>query len=341
MRGADLAAAYAGEVVGPLLDREAPGLPIGLARLGSGSDVLGVDDSVSRDHDWGLRLTVLVPDGEVERIDALLEDRLPGGFRGHPVRFPVTWDPRVHQRAEVATTLGFARFRTGLDLANPLTTIDWLTLTGQSVLELTAGAVYRDDDGSLATLRERLRRYPPDVRLFAIASGWRRIGQELPFVRRTAGRGDDPGSRELAARLATTAMHIGFLLEGDWAPYSKWLGTAFRRLPGVGQLSAPLRRAIGAASGEARERALGEVIEALARYQGQRGLPTLEPATEPFWARGSLGLRGLPEFVQSAIRDPAIRALPLLGTPEQWSDSVDLLTAPELRIRATRALYGA
>lgn len=58
--GADLSRDYFEQVVAPLLERSAPGLPYAAARLGSGSDVLGYDDEQSRDHDWGLRLTVLV-----------------------------------------------------------------------------------------------------------------------------------------------------------------------------------------------------------------------------------------------------------------------------------------
>lgn len=340
MRGAALTRDYATEVVGPILDEVVPGMPIGLARLGSGSDVLGYDDATSRDHDWGLRLTVLVPEGEIERIDDLLEERIPETWRGHPTRFPVTWDRRDHHRAEVVSTLGFARFRTGLDLSREPTPLGWLSLTGQSVLELTAGPVFRDDDGSLARLRERLAWYPRDVWLHALASGWMKLGQELPFVGRTAGRGDELGSRALVARLALDAMRVGFLLERRWAPYSKWLGTSFVRLPHVGRLTAPLRRALAGASGTAREGALVEALDGLARFQGEIGLPTFEPATEPFFRRGLRGVRGFPEVLREEIEDPAIRDLPLIGTADQWTDSTDLTKNPERRSRAVQALYG-
>jgi hypothetical protein len=55
--GAELARRFAAEVVEPLLNQAVPGLRYATARLGSGSDVLGLDTAMSRDHDWGCRLT--------------------------------------------------------------------------------------------------------------------------------------------------------------------------------------------------------------------------------------------------------------------------------------------
>jgi len=48
--GTALAARYYGEVVWPLLDRHAPGLPHAAALIGWGSEVLGFDSPRSTDH---------------------------------------------------------------------------------------------------------------------------------------------------------------------------------------------------------------------------------------------------------------------------------------------------
>src|SRR3984885_3451953 len=94
--GAELARQFHADVVQPLLAQAMPRLGYAAGRLGSGSDVLGLDDAMSRDHDWGCRLTLLVDEADrdaVPQIRELLERKLPGSYRGHPVRFPVTWDP--------------------------------------------------------------------------------------------------------------------------------------------------------------------------------------------------------------------------------------------------------
>ena len=91
--GAELARTFFTDVVEPLLSQAVPGLGYAAARLGSGSDVLGLDDAMSRDHDWGCRLTLLVDEDardQVPRISQLLEEMLPERFGEFPVRFPLT-----------------------------------------------------------------------------------------------------------------------------------------------------------------------------------------------------------------------------------------------------------
>ena len=57
------------------------------------------------------------------------------------MRFPVTWDSSVSHKVEVATVADFAVSRLGVDRTGGLSVLDWLSVTGQSVLEVTAGPV--------------------------------------------------------------------------------------------------------------------------------------------------------------------------------------------------------
>src|SRR5580704_9163288 len=135
--GAELARRFFSDVAEPLLSRALPGLRYAAARLGSGSDVLGLDDAMSRDHDWGCRLTLLVDADDrdqVPRVRRLLEDELPERFGGFPVRFPVTWDASAAHRVDVATVADFAVSRLGTDPTRGMSVLDWLCVTGQSVL---------------------------------------------------------------------------------------------------------------------------------------------------------------------------------------------------------------
>ena len=180
LRGAELARRFFTGAVEPLLSRALPGLGYAAARLGSGSDVLGLDDEMSRDHDWGCRLTLLVDQDardQVPRISRMLEEGLPERFGEFPVRFPVTWDSSVSHKVEVATVADFAASRLGVDPTGGLSVLDWLSVTGQSVLEVTAGPVFTDRTRTLAAVRALLAWYPPDVERYVLAAGWQRLCQ--------------------------------------------------------------------------------------------------------------------------------------------------------------------
>ena len=107
----------------------------------------------------------------------------------------------------------------------------------QPLLEVTAGGVFHDGLGELIPMREKLAWYPHDVWLYLLASQWMRIAQEEPFVGRCAEAGDELGSRIVAGRIVRDLMRLCFLIERRYAPYSKWLGTAFARLDCASELA--------------------------------------------------------------------------------------------------------
>src|SRR5207237_133961 len=138
----------------------------------------------------------------------------------------------IKHRVRVTTARRFFERTLRLDplRETPLTPIEWLTISEQSLRHITNGKVFRDDLHELEPARHKLEWYPRDVWLYVLAAQWRRIGQEEAFVGRCAEVGDELGSRIVAARLAREIMHLCMLMERQYAPYSKWFGSAFARL---------------------------------------------------------------------------------------------------------------
>jgi hypothetical protein len=336
LSGAELARRFFAEAVEPLLRRDLPELGYAAGRLGSGSDVLGLDGAMSRDHDWGCRLTLLV-DGDtsdqVPRISRMLEERLPERFAGFPVRFPVTWDSSVAHRVEVATVADFTASRLGVDPTGGLSALDWLSVTGQSVLEVTAGPMFTDRTRTLASLRSLLTWYPPDVERYVLAAGWQRLCQLLPMVGRTAEAGDELGSRLLSSGLAQDLVWLAFALSRRWMPYAKWRGTVFRSLPIATGLGPLLDDAVAAPGWREREAALADACEALLLTQRERLPAAPEPAVIPFFDRPYRTVdQAVPRGLLAGIADPDVARLPpLVGSVEQWADSTDVLSSPGRR----------
>ena len=338
------------EVVRPLLAAQFPSLTYSAALIGYGSDVLGYDTARSTDHAWGPRLTLFLDaDAHMrwaQAVDQHLRATLPPTFRGYSTSF-TTPDVagtrerqmvpgevgRVNHHIEVLTVGAFFREELGVDSAAHLTASDWLTFPEQKLLEVTGGAVFHDGLGQLSALRQQLAYYPHDVWLYRLAAQWRRIAQEEAFVGRCGDVGDDLGSRVVAARLVRELMRLCFLLDRRYAPYSKWLGMAFSRLPcaaGVGPL---LSAVLAASDWHERERALADAYEAIARLQNALAVAApQDPHTRPFYARPYrvLDADRFVAAMTAAIRDPAVRRisdrLGPVGALDQWADSTDVLT---------------
>ncbi len=330
--GLRLAREFYATSVRPLLESQFPRLAYASALIGPGSEVLGFDSQRSTDHDWGPRLQVFLDDSDAARyaapVTAMLASRLPACFRGYPVAFPVTSEPdgTAMHRVQVNGLGAWLTSRLGFDPRNAVTVPDWLAIPAQRLAEFTAGEVFHDEPGELTRARGSLAWYPRDVWLHLLACQWQRIGQEEPFPGRCAEAGDDLGSVIVTARLARDLMRLCLLMHRRYPPYSKWLGTAFARLPDTAGLTASLTAAISAGGWPAREQHLLEACETVAALHNELGLtPPLDPRTRPFFDRPYqvIAAGRFTAALREAITDPAVGRLPLTGAVDQFIDSTD------------------
>jgi hypothetical protein len=332
-------------------------MPHAAALLGDGSEVLGYDDPISTDHDFGPRVQVfLLPGADPAPVHAALAG-LPERFEAYLVVFPAThrYGGRPHHHVEVTTVDVYFNSILGTDPVDGMGLADWLLSPTQRLATLTAGVVFHDPDHALARRRAMLSWYPDDVWRYVLAAGWLRVGQEEPFVGRTGGSGDEFGSAIVGARLVRDLVRLTFLIERRWAPYSKWLGRAFADLPLAAEVGPHLRAVLAAAGWRDREAALCAAARVLGEATNRLGLAEqVDPGPRQFHDRDIrvVGAERFTGALVAPITDPELRGLlarlgqrtgatigALPGAIDQAVDSVDVLSHPA-RCRAAAPVLG-
>jgi hypothetical protein len=213
----------------------------------------------------------------------------------------------------------------GIASTSELTTYDWLALPEQRLLEVTAGEIFHDGLGTLGAARARFHYYPDDVWKVKLAAAWQRIAEEEAFVGRTGDVGDEVGSWLVAARLAREMMRLAFLYTRRYAPYSKWLGTAFSQLPIAGDLLPHLHGLAHATDWRARETHLVALYTRMAAMHNAAGItPPLDAATRNYFGRPYQVLFAgrFAEAISDTIDNPALQRLAYIGAVDQFTDNV-------------------
>ncbi|MCC3376332.1 DUF4037 domain-containing protein [Cohnella sp. REN36] len=323
IKGIELCRRFHTEVVEPILSDTNPYLRYSSALIGSGSEVLGYDTEMSTDHDWGPRVYLFLRKEDIEcseQIEESLHERVPEQFYGYPIDLKMS----------VITTLPkFIESCLGVNLDESVGLEDWLSFPSQSLLEITSGAIYRDDTGQLSTLRNQFSYYPHDIWLYLIASSWKRIGQEEHLMLRSGFAGDELGSAIIASRIVRDIINLCFLLERQYAPYPKWFGTAFKRLKCSDQLLPYLWKAQTATTWREREDAFNNVYKRLSSMHNGLGIFEMIPIdVSSFYDRPFkvMNGEGIAKMIMEHVMDENIRQLGdrrLIGNIDQITDNTD------------------
>ena len=235
MNGLELARGYYQEYGRPMLEEQFPEVLPHLAAglIGSGSECFGWDDAVSQDHDWEPGFCIFLPGEDiVDRRTAFLLERayakLPKEYMGHRRSL---MQPVGGARRGVLRISDFLMEKLGSEDGN-LTPAQWLSLPTQALAEVTNGELFFDNTGELTGLRERLCKYPEDIRRKKLAGHLLLMAQSGQYnYMRCIQHGERAAAQLAVSAFVTHAMSAEFLLAQVYEPYYKWSFRALRALP--------------------------------------------------------------------------------------------------------------
>lgn len=356
MKGLDVCEAFYWEVVRPIIASRFPPLlkkhAAGL--IGYGSDVLGHDDELSRDHEWGARCHIWLTDTDyaeyAARLNQTFQEQLPFSFKGCPARFsldkghevliPYNGSTNLHHVA-ITTLSRHMRVQLGVSTSR-LTLLDWLVVPEQKLLEWTRGRIFADTPGDITALRQSLSYLPAEIWRYKLKEAWSSFGG-LHVARLADRRGDSFSARLTINRMAEKAAQLIFLYNKRYRPGTyKWISRELAEIsPAANRQGRILEQAILEPDTAKASGMIETVLEELIMLHNQLQLTEpIQPEPPHSYARGlQAHSYSCLENALAASLPGELRQLEIPGGVDQFVTSPHILVWAE-HYTKFKALYG-
>ena len=192
-----------------------------------------------------------------------------------------------------------------------LTLGQWMSLPEHALAEAVNGALFYDGCGEVTAIRERLRRYPIDVRRKKLAGNMMLMAQAgLYNYARCLGHGEAGAAQLAVIDFADRAMAAVFLLNETYRPFYKWRFRAMRHLTRLSLLAELLEYLVTTGNepelAEEKQRVMAGICRDVIAEAVRQGLSRADSDSLEAHARS----------VNDAITDPALRNADILAGAE-------------------------
>ncbi len=267
MKGLEISRAFYEQYGKPMLEAQFSDVidRIAVGLVGQGSECLGFDDEISRDHDFDAGFCLFITEEDERRIGFRLEraySRLPKEFMGLKRSL---LSPVGGNRHGVITVEEFYTRFLGAPSA-PDTVERWLYTPSASLLSASNGEVFADPLGKFTEIRERLRLgYPEDIRRKKLACHTVFMAQAGQYNYSRCIRRGETGAAQLAVfEFVRHAISGIYLLNNRYEPFYKWAYRGMEELPILGSISDALQGLTELDNSPPRAEGKAEIIEDIA-----------------------------------------------------------------------------
>lgn len=353
--GLQLSQMYYEKIVKKILDNFFPKISYSAGLTDYGSDVLGFDTPISRDHQWWPRLSIFLSKKDYakygKKINEILSEQLPHEFHGYPTNFSgkvsdgiqrlqKSTSGKVNHLIRIHTVEKFFKEHLAWDSKKVISSQDRLLFPQQRLSILKKGKIFHDGL-KLQVIKNKFQYYPQDIWLYMMACEWDKIWSEEAFIWRCGDIKDEVGGRIIAARLIQSIMNLCFLMEKEYAPYSKWFGTAFSKLKCAKKFLPIFEKALKSVDWKEREKYLAQAYELLAKqHNALKITKPLRSKVTDYYGRPYMVIfwHEFAQKIAEKIKNPEIKKLKLIGSIDQITYSNTILEKNEI-IKKIEKIY--
>ncbi len=239
MKGIDICEKFYLEHGKSMLEKEFPEFVsrISVGVCGEGSDCMGFDDEISRDHDFDAGFCLFITKEDEEKIGFKLEraySKLPKEFLG--LKRQILSPTGGNRRGVIVIEDFYSKF-----LGSPIppkSCEDWLLLPSYSLLCASNGRIFKDELGVFSSIRNQIKKgYPLDVKKKKIAAHIINMAQSGQYnYSRCIERGETGAAQLAIFEFVKHAISTIYLLNDKFEPYYKWAYRGLRELKKLSEL---------------------------------------------------------------------------------------------------------